>query len=48
MKKILNFTKKIDVLINLAAIDVNNKGNFSKNFNFHNFPTKLLRKKYRC
>jgi len=44
MKKILNFTKKIDVLINLAAIDANNKGNFSKNFSFHDFPTKLLRK----
>ena len=44
LKKILSFTKKVDVLINLAAIDVNNKGNFNKNFNFHNFPQNLLEK----
>ena len=44
LNKILNFVKKIDVLINLAAIDANNKGNFNKNFNFHNFPQNLLEK----
>ena len=31
LKKILNFVKKIDVLINLASIDANNKGIFNKN-----------------
>lgn len=44
LNKILNFAKKIDVLINLAAVDANNKGSFNKNFDFHNFPTKLLEK----
>ncbi len=44
IKIILNFAKKIDVLINLAAIDANNKGNFNKNYNFHNFPESLLEK----
>lgn len=44
LRKILSFIKKIHVLINLAAIDANNKGNFSKNSNFHNFSSSLLKK----
>jgi|TARA_Y100000031_G_C8200311_1_gene375866 NAD(P)-dependent dehydrogenase (short-subunit alcohol dehydrogenase family) len=44
LSKILNFVKNINVLVNLAAIDANNKGNFNKNFNFHNFPYDLLKK----
>ena len=44
-KKILKFTKKIDVLINLAATDSNNKGTFkTSKHNFHNFPYALIKK----
>jgi NAD(P)-dependent dehydrogenase (short-subunit alcohol dehydrogenase family) len=44
LKKIVIFLKKIDILINLAAIDRNNKGNFSTNYDFHNFPHEILKK----
>ena len=44
LKKILNFVKKIDVLINLASIDANNKGIFNKNSSFHNFSTNMIKK----
>ena len=44
LKKIIFFLKKIDILINLAAIDRNNKGNFSTNYDFHNFPHEFKKK----
>ncbi len=44
LNKITNFLKRINVLVNLAAIDTNNKGKFDKKINFHNFPDKSLRK----
>ena len=44
LKKILNFLKKINVLVNLAAIDTNNQGKFDKKINFHNFPYENLKK----
>lgn len=42
--RISNFLKKINVLINLAAVDTNNKGNFDKKINFHNFNEKTIKK----
>ena len=42
--KILKFIKKINVLVNLAAIDVNSKGKFNQNFSFHDFPRGTLNK----
>ena len=44
LNKILNFLEKIDVLVNLAAIDTNTKGKFDKKINFHNFPYEILKK----
>ena len=44
LPKILKFLKKINVLVNLAAIDANNLGRFIKDLNFHNFPENILKK----
>ena len=44
LPKILKFLKKINVSVNLAAIDANNSGKFDKDLNFHNFPEKILKK----
>lgn len=44
LPKILKFLKKINVSVNLAAIDANNLGKFSKDLNFHDFPEKILKK----
>lgn len=43
VKKILTILKKVSVLVNLAAIDANNTGNFDKNFNYHDFPEEILK-----
>ena len=44
LNKITNFLKRINVLVNLAAVDTKNKSKFDKKINFHNFPDKSLRK----
>tara|TARA_Y200000002_G_scaffold381930_1_gene397370 strand:+ start:334 stop:1155 length:822 start_codon:yes stop_codon:yes gene_type:complete len=44
LNKTLNFLKQINVLVNLAAVDANNKGEFDKKINFHDFPYKIIKK----